>query len=42
MFIKPNDKQLRKTDTENKNKIKFYADKKKNVKYSELRVGDKG
>ena len=41
MFIKPHDKQLRKTDTENKNTIKFYADKKNNVKYSDLRVGDK-
>ena len=41
MLIKQDDKNVRKTDTENKIKIKFYAEKKNNVKFSNFHVGDK-
>ena len=38
--IKIDDDDLRKTDAERKRKIKFYADQKKNIKFSNIDVGD--
>ena len=34
------DDSLRKTDVERKRRIKYYADKKNNVKYSDIAIGD--
>ena len=38
--IKLDDDNLRKTDAERKRRIKYYADKKKNIKYSDIEIGD--